>query len=573
MTISPRSRPCTASGTAIVKSEAAGGEAPVVAIAPVEARRRWPRWRLLASPLTRRILAVNLLAPVVLVGGLLYLDRYKQGLIRSELEGLATQAEMVAAAVGEGALVEGEIEGLEFNADTARQMVRRLAEPAKLRVRLFGSDGELVADSRFRLGANGVVHVEMLPPPREPSWSDDVRQWWERTAHWLRFDRALQLYRDRPRARASDFAEVATALDGRSGAQVRTRPGGGLVLSVAVPVQRYKQVGGAVLITADGTNVTRALFQVRLAIFQVFAVALGLTIALSLYMAGTIARPIRRLALAAERVRHGQGRALLIPDLSRRGDEIGELSLALKEMTEALWRRMDAIEAFAADVAHEIKNPLTSLRSAVETAARIDNPDQRRRLMAIVLDDVGRLDRLISDISDASRIDAELSRAESAPVAVAAMLDALADVYRVTGGETGPSFILDRPAGDPLIVNGIESRLVQVLRNLIANAMSFSPPGGSIRLTAERGGGRVRIVVEDDGPGIPDNKLEAIFDRFYSERPEGEKFGTHSGLGLSISRQIVEAHNGSIRAENRDGGGARFIVDLPDSGGDDTLHR
>jgi len=556
-----------------VRNEAAGGEAPVVAALPVEARRRWPRWRLLASPLTRRILAVNLLAPVVLVGGLLYLDRYKQGLIRSELEGLATQAEMVAAAVGEGALVEGEIDGLEFNADTARQMVRRLAEPAKLRVRLFGADGELVADSRFRLGANGVVHVEMLPPPREPSWADDVRQWWERTAHWLRFDRALPVYRDRPRARASDFVEVATALDGRSGSQVRTRTGGGLVLSVAVPVQRYKQVGGAVLITADGTNVTRALFQVRLAIFQVFAVALGLTIALSLYMAGTIARPIRRLALAAERVRHGQGRALLIPDLSRRGDEIGELSLALKEMTEALWRRMDAIEAFAADVAHEIKNPLTSLRSAVETAARIDNPEQRRRLMAIVLDDVGRLDRLISDISDASRIDAELSRAESAPVAVAAMLDALADVYRVTGGESGPSFTLDRPPGDPLIVTGIESRLVQVLRNLIANAMSFSPPGGSIRLTAQHEGGRIRIVVEDDGPGIPDNKLEAIFDRFYSERPEGEKFGTHSGLGLSISRQIVEAHNGRIRAENRDGGGARFIVDLPEGGGGDGVAR
>ncbi|CCG42551.1 stimulus-sensing domain-containing protein [Magnetospirillum molischianum] len=541
--------------------DGAGGPAP-----HVEPRRRWSRWRLLASPLTRRILAVNLLAPVVLVGGLLYLDRYKQGLIRSELEGLATQAEMVAAAVGEGALIEGEFEGLEFNAETARQMVRRLAEPAKLRVRLFGSDGELVADSRFRLGANGVVHVEMLPPPRIPSWSDEVRQWWERTAHWLRFDRALPLYRDRPRARASDFAEVATALDGHSGAQVRTRSGGGLVLSVAVPVQRYKQVGGAVLITADGTNVARALFQVRLAIFQVFAVALGITIALSLYMAGTIARPIRRLALAAERVRHGQGRALLIPDLSRRGDEIGELSLALKEMTEALWRRMDAIEAFAADVAHEIKNPLTSLRSAVETAARIDNPDQRRRLMAIVLDDVGRLDRLISDISDASRIDAELSRAESAPVAVASMLDALADVYRITGGESGPSFTLERPKDDPLIVVGIESRLVQVLRNLIANAMSFSPPGGSIRLIAERSDGRIRIVVEDDGPGIPDNKLEAIFDRFYSERPEGEKFGTHSGLGLSISRQIVEAHNGRIRAENRDGGGARFIVELPDRG-------
>ncbi|MFD2233732.1 stimulus-sensing domain-containing protein [Phaeospirillum tilakii] len=542
--------------------------APAVA-GPAEGppRRRWPRWRLLASPLTRRILAVNLLAPVVLVGGLLYLDRYKQGLIRSELDGLATQAQMVAAAVGEGALIEGEGEGLEFNAETARQMVRRLAEPARLRVRLFGAGGELVADSRFRFGAVGLVHVELLPPPHDPHWFDTLRIGWERLAHWMRFDRALPLYLDPPRARASDFIEVATALEGRSGAQVRTRKGGGLVLSVAVPVQRYKQVRGAVLISAEGNGIARSLFQIRLAIFQAFLLSLALTVGLSLYLAGTIARPVRRLALAAERVRHGQGRAALIPDLSRRGDEIGELSVALKEMTEALWRRMDAIEAFAADVAHEIKNPLTSLRSAVETAARIEDPDRRRRLMAIIQDDVGRLDRLISDISDASRIDAEMSRAEAGAVAVAAMLDTLFEVYRVTGAESGPTFTLDRPANDPLAVWGIESRLVQVLRNLITNAMSFSPPGGVIRLVAVRGGGWVRVTVEDQGPGIPPNKLDAIFDRFYTERPEGEKFGTHSGLGLSISRQIVEAHGGRIRAENRDEGGARFIVELPDRAG------
>ena len=534
---------------------------PVPAAAP--SRRHWPRWRLLASPLTRRILAVNLLAPVVLVGGLFYLDRYKQGLIRSELDGLATQAQMVAAAVGEGALVEAEGEGLEFNTETARQMVRRLAEPAQLRVRLFGSSGELMADSRFRFGAAGLVHVEMLPPPHDPRWFDVTRRHWERLVHWMRFDRALPLYQDLPRARASDFAEVVTALDGRSRALVRTRSGGGLVLSVAVPVQRYKQVRGAVLITADGIGIARSLFQVRLAILQAFALSLCLTVGLSLYLAGTIARPVRRLALAAERVRHGQGRAALIPDLSRRGDEIGELSVALKEMTEALWRRMDAIEAFAADVAHEIKNPLTSLRSAVETVARIDDPNQRRRLMAIIQDDVGRLDRLISDISDASRIDAEMSRAEAGPVAVAGILDTLIEVYRVTQADSGPIFTLDRPADDPLRVWGIESRLVQVLRNLIANAVSFSPPGGVIRLSVARRGDQIRVMVEDQGPGIPANKLEAIFDRFYSERPEGEKFGTHSGLGLSISRQIIEGHGGRIRAENRAEGGARFLLDLP----------
>lgn len=532
---------------------------------PTEAaeRRRWPRWRLLASPLTRRILAVNLLAPVVLVAGVLYLDRYKQSLIHTELEGLTTQAEMVAVAVGEGALVENDRGVLELNPATARQMVQRLAEPAKLRVRLFGPSGELRADSRYRLGTRGSVLVEVLPPPEPPHWSDPLRRAWEPITAWLRIGRSLQPYPETVRPRAGDFSEVIGALSGRIGWGVRSRRNGGLVMSVAVPVSRYKQVAGAVLISADGTNVARSLFEVRLAIFEAFTLSLAITVCLSLYMAGTIARPVRRLALAAERVRHGQGRGQAIPDLSARRDEIGELSVALKEMTEALWRRMDAIEAFAADVAHEIKNPLTSLRSAVETAARVEAPEARQKLMAIVLDDVGRMDRLISDISDASRIDAELSRAETGPVSITAMLETLADVYCSTAGERGLHVCLDRPDGPPLVVPGIESRLVQVMRNLISNAISFSPPDGTIRLGAQQDGGRIRIHVEDDGPGVPDNKLEAIFERFYSERPEGEKFGTHSGLGLSISKQIVEAHGGRLTAANRPQGGARFTVDLP----------
>jgi len=537
-----------------VRNEPSEGEAK---------RRRWPRWRLIASPLTRRILAVNLLAPVVLVAGVLYLDRYKQSLIRTELEGLTTHAEMVAVALGEGAVVEGERGQAEINGPAARQMVQRLAEPAKLRVRLFGAAGDLRADSRYRLGARGRVLVEVLPPPEAPHWSDPLRRGWETSLSWLRFDRSLPIYPESAQPRAGDLAEVMGALGGRTGWGVRTRKNGGLVLSVAVPVSRYKQVAGAVLISADGTNVARSLFQVRLAIFEAFSLSLAITVCLSLYMAGTIARPVRRLALAAERVRHGQGRGQAIPDLSARRDEIGELSVALKEMTEALWRRMDAIEAFAADVAHEIKNPLTSLRSAVETAARIEAPAQRQKLMAIVLDDVARLDRLISDISDASRLDAELSRAEAAPVSITAMLETLTDVYRSTAGDRGVTFLLDLPAGPPLVVLGIESRLVQVLRNLIANAISFSPAGGAIRLAAAHPPGTVRITIEDDGPGIPGNKLDAIFERFYSERPEGEKFGTHSGLGLSISKQIVEAHGGHLVAANRAEGGARFTVDLP----------
>ena len=533
------------------------------ASAPSVPRKRRARWRPLASPLTRRILAVNLLAPVVLVIGLLYLDRYRQGLIRAELEGLGTHAEMVAAAIGEGAVYEESRGYLQINHDIAQLMVHRLAEPAKLRARLFGPVGELAADSRHRAGAHARIQVEELPPPQPLTWIDRLGQTWEKLGRWIPADKSLPLYQEKLHPRADDFSEVMAAMTGRVGWAVRARRSGALVLSVAVPVQRYKQVVGALLITADGTNIGRSLFQVRVAILEAFALSLFLTVGVSLYMAGTIARPVRRLARAAERVRHGRGRSHSIPDLSARGDEIGELSLALKEMTEALWRRMDAIEAFAADVAHEIKNPRTSLRSAVEPAARVDDPEQRRKLMAIVLDDVGRLNRLITDISDASRIDAELSRAETEPVAMAAMLDTLTEVYRSTTGDSGLVFTVERPEGDDLTVTGIESRLVQVLRNLIANAVSFSPKGGQIMLSARRASGRIRVQVEDQGPGIPANKLDDIFQRFYSERPEGEKFGTHSGLGLSISRQIVEAHGGHLTAENRDCGGARFIVDLP----------
>jgi two-component system sensor histidine kinase ChvG len=342
-----------------------------------------------------------------------------------------------------------------------------------------------------------------------------------------------------------------------------------MVLSVAVPVQRYRQVLGALLLSTGSQEIDAAVRDVRLDILKVFGIALAITVLLSLYLARTIARPIHRLADAAERVRHGHGRQTAIPHFPHRRDEIGDLSSALKDMTEALWRRMDAIERFAADVAHEIKNPLTSLRSAVETVARIEDPAQQKKLMSIILDDVQRLDRLISDISDASRLDAELSRAETEPVDMGRVLETLARVHEATATGDSPRFELDIARHQDLVVDGLESRLGQVLRNLISNAISFSPPGGTIWLEAARVGDEVRITVSDEGPGIPPGKLAAIFDRFYSERPAAEKFGTHSGLGLSISKQIVEAHGGSIVAENRsdddDANGARFVVSLPAS--------
>ena len=548
----------------------AEGQAAAPAAAATKPRRR-PR----LSPITRRILAVNVLALGLLGLGLLYLGEYQLSLVAAQLDALRTQGQIFAAALGEGAVIDSLGEGETLIPELGRQMMRRLVEPTHTRARLFDSEGKLIADSRVLRGPGGVVQIKELPPPGE---SGPLR----RLAAWL-YDSIIGLlpgqqhyppYREPLTQTAADYAEVERALGGDIGDAVRSeRESGGLVLSAAVPVQRYKQVLGAVLLSSDSTEIEQAVRSVRFQILKVFCIALGVTVLLSIYLAGTIARPIRRLAAAAERVRRGHGRQVLIPDFTRRGDEIGDLSGALREMTSALWRRIDAIEHFAADVAHEIKNPLTSLRSAVETAARVDDPQKQRKLLAVVLEDVQRLDRLITDISDASRLDAELSRVELEPVMIGPMLETLVDVHQSTAGDEAPRLLLSLPGpvGTPqgdLPALGVEGRLVQVFRNLIVNALSFSPPGAAIHISARREGDAVAVAIEDHGPGIPENKLEAIFERFYTERPPGEKFGTHSGLGLSISKQIIEAHRGTIRAENRrdvDGSviGARFIVRLP----------
>jgi two-component system sensor histidine kinase ChvG len=341
-----------------------------------------------------------------------------------------------------------------------------------------------------------------------------------------------------------------------------------LLVTVAEPVLRNAQSVGIVLLTREAREVDDSLMTVRLSILGLFTLALALTVALSWYLSLTIARPILRLASAAARMREGSGRASQVPEqLLVRHDEIGALAQALSESARALWARMDAIEHFAADVAHEIKNPLSSIRSAIETLLRIDEPAKQRRLLAIIAEDVRRLDRLINDISDASRIDAELSRAATERVDVRPILATLAEIHEATRRDGDPRIELSAPDG-PLVVPAIEGRLVQVLRNLIVNAQSFSPRNGKIGVKARETGSVVEISVEDEGPGIPEAKLEHVFDRFYSERPKGERFGEHSGLGLSISRQIVEALKGRISAENRRNEhgrilGARFVVRLP----------
>jgi two-component system sensor histidine kinase ChvG len=320
--------------------------------------------------------------------------------------------------------------------------------------------------------------------------------------------------------------------------------------------------------------------KIRLDILQVFIFALGVTVLLSLYLAGTIARPINRLASAAELVRTGHGRYTEIPDFSARGDEIGDLSRDLRGMTEALWKRMDEIERFAADVAHEIKNPLTSLRSAVETVARINDPEQQKQLISIIIDDVQRLDRLISDISDASRLDAELSRDVPAPINLRSVLSTLIEVE--SNKDSNKKTIIDCHLEEEtnLTVYASEGRLGQVFLNIISNATSFSPVGKKVTVKANRvitdENANVIVTVDDEGQGIPEENLESIFERFYTDRPiqelesEAKKYEVHSGLGLSISRQIVEAAGGQIWAENRRNdrneiAGARIIVKFPAS--------
>jgi two-component system sensor histidine kinase ChvG len=567
--------------TAIVEASASPSgvaDDPLISRAPARAtpnpastvglRTVGRRWRV--SPLTRRILAVNVLALALLAGGFLYLGKYQASLIGQQIEALKTQGEIFAAALGEGAVLDSVDEGEILLPDLARQMMRRLVEPTHTRARLFDVEGEIIADSRVLRGPGDTVQVlELEEPEREGAMMRFVEQAYDRLVNLLPRHSNYPIYREKAAQNARDYAEVLRALRGETGSAIRSDPAaGGLVFSVAIPIQRYKQVLGVVMLSTGSGEIEEELRTVRLEMLRIFGVALLVTVLLSFYLAGTIARPIRRLAAAAERAR-GRRARVEIPDFTRRGDEIGDLSRSLREMTDALWQRMSAIESFAADVAHEIKNPLSSLRSAVETAARIEDPANQRRLMAIILNDVQRLDRLITDISDASRLDAELGRLELEPVDIAAMLTALVDVYEATDMDNSPHLRLTISDHDrQLVVPGIETRLSQVFRNVIGNAISFSPPQGEIRLVARHDGRAILVIVEDEGPGIPEEKLTAIFDRFYTERPPSEQFGTHSGLGLSISKQIVDAHRGMIWAENRKGPGgvivgARFSVRLP----------
>ena len=535
------------------------------------------------SPIVLRILAVNVMALAILVGSLLYLGHYQDRIVETELEALLLQSRIIASAVAEGAIVIGDDDRSILSPLLARLMVRRLAETTETRTRLFDADDTLLADSRTLLSNKPKVLVESLTDPvdEHPSWATRVVSNIFDFIDVIHERHEYPLYNEEDVQLGHQYSVVRRGMKDEMSTQVWRAPKGGLTLAAAVPVKHYKQVLGVVMMSRSDANIDKAIMTVRFDILKIFSITLFITILLSLYLARAIARPIRLLALAAEGMRHGQmqivgiaGSASLlnrdaIPDLTARRDEIGDLSGALRDLTSALAQRIGAIENFAADVAHELKNPLTSLRSAVETVERVQDPQTQRKLMLIIRDDIDRLDRLITDIASASRLDAELSRSEGVPMDIGTKLLAMVDCYHQPSGDATPhAEVVLLPLKERFIVMGVKARLVQVLQNLIDNALSFSPPDKQVVLSAVREGRFVRIVIEDSGPGIPDNKLTTIFDRFYTERPKAEKFGTHSGLGLSISKQIVEAHRGKIWAENQKNAaganvGARFIICLP----------
>ena len=560
-------------------------------------RRAWQFFLGLSfSSLTRRIVFLNLTGLVVLVIGILSLSQFRAGLIDARVQSLLVQSEIIAGAIAASATVEtdsitidpdrllelqaGEsygpsddtLSGIEFpiNPERVAPVLRRLVSPTKTRARIYDRDGVLILDSRNLYGRGDVLRFDLPAPTAEKPGIMErgfiaIRRWFGRGD--------LPLYKELGPDNGKGYPEVAQALNGLHASMVQVNDRGEVIVSVAVPVQRFRAVRGALMLSTQGADIDEMVEAERLAIFKVFLVAAAVMVVLSMLLAGTIAGPVRRLAEGAERVRRRIRTRVEIPDFTRRRDEIGHLSGALRDMTSALYSRIEAIESFAADVAHELRNPLTSLRSAVETLPMAKTDQNRKRLLDVIEHDVKRLDRLISDISDASRLDAELQRQEVATVELAKLLDALvkaANEIRIDDVTVTLAFEGGSP--ENFQVPGHDSRLGQVVSNLVDNARSFSPPGGSVRITCRRLKKEIEITVDDDGPGIRPEALDKIFERFYTDRPH-QGFGQNSGLGLSISKQIIEAHGGRIWVENRAAIaavgeeprilGARFGVRLP----------
>lgn len=523
-----------------------------------EPRRRLKRFG--GSRLGGLILALNLLSLLILFVGALVLNEWSRGLIEARQETLIAEGEILVQVLGERGVTRGEPQPT-FNAIEAGKLFVDVIIPAGQRARLFDVDGIPVADS---YEVTEQIPGQPLPPARPagtPAPTPDA-------AERQRNEQAVE------QARAALAEEVRKALGGEVQATLRRSDSGDRVVSVSLPVRHVRQVLG--VLTLEAGDVDETLDAQRRALMPFALVALAVNLLGSLLMHLFVARPVMRLSAAADEVRLQRARAISLPDLEGRKDEIGDLARSLETMTETLSDRMDAIEAFAADVSHEIKNPLTSIRSALETLPLVKTEAQRERLTALLQQDVRRLDRLITDISNASRLDAELNRDRPRTIDLTLLLTDIVGVYEAGAKPDETRVTFAPPAGEHVLVVGRDGPLGQVFRNLIDNARSFSPADGRVRVTLARDEidprRPARILVDDDGPGIPPENLETVFERFYTARPKGAAFGGNSGLGLSIVRQIVEAHGGRVWAENRKGAdgaveGARFIVALPCAAG------
>lgn len=502
--------------------------------------------------LRSRIFAVNIFAVIVLALMLLYIDTVRARLLDERTTELARQAVVIAG----------------FSADLPPDKVAASIEKRNFdrgtRVRLYNGDGRLVADNWRGAGIRKFASDD----PATDTWRRRSAKFIDRALEVVGSFRPLPAYAEAGQDTGAQWPEVAAARSGTIETRLRRAEDGNFVLTAAAaqPLDANQPATNMVSVahlTDSAADLTRILRAERLTSFWLLLGVTALTLLLSFYLARTIVRPLRMLAIAAHRVRLGRSREVVVPRLPERRDEIGALARALSDMSIALRHRIDATEAFAADVAHELKNPLASMRSAVDTLETIDAPELRARLLAVIRDDVARLDRLISGISEASRLDAELSRSRFEMVDAGALCAGLVAAYRNAHTHTDVRIEYLPPLAGAARVQGDPARLAQVMRNLIDNAVSFSPSPGMVVVSAETAPGRVFLKVEDQGPGVPAENRSDVFKRFYSQRPADEDFGRHSGLGLSIAGSIVEAHGGTINVDDGAIGGAVFTVELP----------
>ena len=506
----------------------------------------WP-WRI---SLTTRILAVNVIAFMLLAGSLFYIDSYRRELFAERFRLARVEAEITASALAGRPPVE------------QRDLMRWIGTTQHLRLRLYDPQGTLQADS-FQLAPPSFRFVD---PARDAPLQKSARML-DRAMDAVLGAPPIPTYRDPALTGAASWPEIDAALSSHSTvSRRRAAPDRTPVITAATPVGN---AGGALLITRNARDITEYVREARQTLAIIVGAALAISILLSLFLARTIVDPLRTLVRAAVRVRLGRDRKVIVPRLPARRDEIGLLARAISDMTTALRQRIDAVESFAADVAHELKNPLASLRSSVENLERVTDPDLRAQLVAIASDDVRRVDFLITQIADASRIDAELSRTTFEPVDMLRLVRAIVGERDTRGVNGGCRVIASPLSNEEMIVPGDPARLERVLHNLLDNAVSFSQPEGAIEIELSQVGEpdarRVLVAVSDHGPGIAEETREKVFERFHSLRPAGEAFGRHSGLGLAIARTVVEAHFGRLEATSRldQKPGARLEMILP----------